>query len=150
MAFDNSNSADLTALKNEYVNDPESIGYAAANGTTRAILALLNVAANNTTNATVNRPTDELLISEVAAVIDPTEYAALSEYEKEWVKMFINRENGADIKEYQAMFLAIFANGTTSRTDAIALRVKAASRAEQLFGVNTVITRNDLIKAKES
>ena len=31
-----------------------------------------------------------------------------------------------------------------------ALQQKDASRAEELFGVNTVITRNDFIQARES
>lgn len=150
MAFDNTNPTDLAALKSEYINDPEAIGYAAANGTTKVILSLLNDAANNATGATVNKPSEELDIPEIAAVIDSTEYDALSAFDKEWVKMFINKPAEEMLKPYRAKFLEIFGNGTATRTAVLALRRKSASRAEELFGVNTVITRHDLILAREN
>lgn len=150
MSFDAKNPADLAALKSEIDVDPVSIGYGTANGTTAIVLSMLNDADKNTTNATTTRPLNEIKISEVSVVINSAEFTALTEFQKLWVEMFINRSDGTNIKDYKVGFLSIFSNGSATRTAAAALQQKQASRAEELFGVNTIISRNDFIQARES
>ena len=150
MSFDAKNLSDLAALKSEIETDPQAIGYSTSNGTTALILSMLNDSAKNTTSAKTTRPLDEIKISEASTIINSTEFSALNEFQKLWVEMFINRSDGTDIKDYKVGFLAIFLNGSATRTAAAALQQKDASRAEELFGVNTVITRNDFIQARES
>lgn len=153
MAFDADNATHRSEMRDELANDPQSIGYAAVSGVTRDLLALLNDPANHPGSPTTNRPTEELDIPEVAGVIDADEYAALPVYDQEWVKMFISRPETVTLRPYQAKFLSIFpASGTppvgNTRPAVLALLSKAASRAEELWGVNTVITRNDLNRAR--
>ena len=150
MSFDAKNLVHLALLKSELDVDPEGIGYGTANGTTAIVLSMLNDAAKNTTGATTARPLDEIKISEASTIINSAEFSALTEFQKLWVEMFINRSDGTNIKDYKVGFLAIFLNGSATRTAAVALQEKDASRAEELFGVNTVITRNDFIQARES
>jgi len=150
MAFDRTDAADLAALKSEVTNDPTGMDYAAVSGQTKPLLELLNDPDKNISNDTINRPTEELDIPDIAAVIDEDEFAALSEYDKVWVTMFINRPAEEMLKPFQSKFLEVFPNGSTTRTAALALREKDASRAEVLFGVNTVISREDWFAARDS
>ena len=153
MAFDRDNPTDLATLKNEVSGDPAAMDYAgkAAGGqNTDDLLRMLNTASENVGGENINRPTEELDIPDLAEVIDSSEYAALSEYDKEWVKMFIDRPAAELLKPYQAKFLAIFGAGSATRTAALALRSKPATRAEVLFGVNTVISRQDWFAARDS
>lgn len=149
MAFDRTNPSHLLALKNEVNLDPAGMGYIPSGGTID-ILNLLNLAENNVGGDTVLRPTEELDVPDIAAIISPAEYAALSEYDKEWVKMFINKPAEEMLRPYQSKFLQLFPNGSVTRTAALALRPKPASRSEVLFGVNTFISRDDWFAARDS
>lgn len=149
MAFNRNNQADLTALKNEVINDPAALGYAAVADVTASLLAKLN---DNTLTggATVNRDIDVITVTDVAGIIDSGEYDALSAYNKEWVKAFIQQGNNATVKDYKDKFLELFPVATsTTGAAANGLRSKAASRAEILFGADTVITRYDWIAARD-
>lgn len=150
MAFNIKKPADLATLKAEINTDPAGMGYSAVRGETKKTLDKLNFASNNVGTDSINRPTEEIDIPDIAGVIDPVEFAALSEYDKEWVKMFINQPFDAALKPFQAKFLAIFKAGTKTRAAAMGLRSKPASRAEVLFGVNTVLTREDYFAARDS
>ena len=143
MPFDQSNAADLTALKTEVETDPSGRGYIAQAGNTFQQVDLLN----EDIGAAVTVPTEDLNIPDIAAVIDATEYGALSDYDKEWVKMFINQPVEIGLKQFQAKFLSLFGNGSATRTAALALKDKTGSRAEELFGAGTRITRGDLLEA---
>ena len=149
MAFDNTDPIQLAALNSEVTEDPIGIGYSAVINNTRAVLEKLNDPAQNVGGETINRPIEELTISEVAGVIDSVEYDALSAYDKEWVKMFITRPLGENLTLYQTKFLALFGPASDTRNAANALRVKNASRAEILFGVNTFISRVDWVTARD-
>ena len=139
MAFDQTDPADLAELKTEWENPR----YAAVLGETQNLLDLTNLPENNPGGESINRPTEELDISDIAAVIDTAEYAALAEYNKSWVRMFISRPDDVKLKPYQTKFTQIFPPGTATLTGALALRAKLAGRAEVLWGVNTKITRSD-------
>jgi hypothetical protein len=148
--FNVKNPAHLTALKTEVTTDPIGQDYASAQGATQGILDKLNIPANNVGGDSINKPTEELDIPDIAGAIDAAEYALLSEYDKRWVDMFINRPVEERLKPYQAKMLSLFTNGSVTRTAILGLRSKPASRAEVLFGVNTVISRDDWIQARES
>ena len=79
-----------------------------------------------------------------------SEYAALLEYDKEWVKMFINRPADEPLKPHQAKFFVLFGNPSVTRTAMLALISKPASRAAIISHVNTVISRDDWIAARDS
>ena len=146
MAFDRNNAADLAALKSEVQTDPAARGYAAVAGDTSALLKLLN----EDSGESVQIPTEDLDIPDIAAVIDATEYAALSEYDKEWVRMFINQPVEIQLKQFQTKFLAIFPQGSVTLAAVVALRDRTGSRAEKLFGAGTEINRSQWIAARDS
>ena len=87
--FDVNDSAHLLIVKEEYTNDPQSIGYAGANETTEEILKLFNAPASNTTGATVGVPFDEYPLYEAITEVDNAEYQALAEFDKEVIKGII-------------------------------------------------------------
>ncbi len=151
MAFDVTNPSDLAALKDEVILDPVGVGYD-VNGPTRDIVFLLNDADSNPTSATVTKPVEDLQISDVAFAIVTTEYGGLDEYYKEWVKSFIAMDEDAELAPHVSMFLKVFTNGNAPQTRAAitAARQKDASRAEELFGVNTVLTEEDWFAARDS
>ena len=146
--FDGNSEADLLALNSEVTTDPISMGYVLNN--TPTLVDQLNNPDSNVGPTESTRTIDDVLISEVSEVIDQTEYAALPEYDKEWLKAFISLDIRSEIRNYKSKMLAIFPAGTTTRTAIVdLLDVADSSRAEVLFGWGSVITRNDLIKARE-
>lgn len=150
MAFNRENPTHLATLKTEVNADPTGMDYAAAQGETKVILAKLNDPDLNVGNDTINRPTEELDIPDIAAVIDETEYASLSEFDKIWVQMLINQPADVMLKPFQSKFVEVFPNGSATLTAVLALRQKDASRAEVLFGVNTEISKQDWFAARDS
>ena len=148
MPFDVTDPADLLALQSEINTDPAAVGYVPYLDATNTLLDLLNNPAHNPGSPTINRPIEELDIPDVAGAIVDAEYGALSEYGKVWVTMLINRPAEEALLPYRDKFLDLFNAQSTTRANVQALRVKLASRAETLFGVNTVITRPELIAAR--
>lgn len=146
IVFDRENPADLAALKAEIQTDPLLLGYSSAT-TTQGILDIIN---DQTPAYPVTIPTEDLDIPDVAAVIDPGEFSALGEYDKQWVIMFINQPAEVPLKPLQAKFLSLFGPGSNTRTAVLALRDTTGSRAEVLFGKGTIITRSDYIAARDS
>ena len=148
MAFDRNNPADLQALQNEMNADPEGIGYVIGGTTFSTQLINQRPSPSGTTDS--QRQLDDVAVSEVAEVIDEAEYAALDEYDKDWVRTFIAQPNDATLRPYKGKFLEVFPNGTTTRTNATALLTVAnSSRAEVLFGTYTVISSTDWVAARD-
>lgn len=147
MAFDRTDSADLTALQSELQTNPNGQTYNL--DITNQVLDELNNPANNVGSPTIQQEIEDLDIPDIAAEIDSTEFAALDAYDQEWVRMFINRPIDEPLQPYRAKFLAVFGAGSNTRTDVTALLTRPASRAEILFGVNTVISRADFIAARD-
>ena len=69
MSFNRNDPADLLTLKTEVNTDPTAMDYAAA-GNTSALLKKLNDPAENVSGDTINRPTEELDVPDIAAAID--------------------------------------------------------------------------------
>lgn len=147
--FSATKPADLLALKTEINTDPKGMGYV-LDITKAGILDRLNDPTLNVGGENINKNVEDVDIPEISAVIDTAEYDLLSAYDKQWVNMFINRPISERITPYKSKLLQIFGAGSTSRTKMLALLPKPASRAEILFGVNSVITRDDWIMARES
>ncbi len=141
--FDASDPADLAALKSEVETDPIGQDYASAQGGSAIVLGKLNDPGQNSGGESINRLVGDLQVPEIAGVIDEAEYASLNEYQKEWVKMFIAQSADVTLRQFVEKFTDIF-DGSQTLIDALALRDKLASRAEVLFGVNSIITRQSL------
>jgi len=142
MPFDNENTADLTALKVEVTTDPENIGYNLHD--TASLLAGLKTE----TSETIKRDIESITIPEIAGIIVASDYTASNAYDKEWIKMFIRQTPDTSLKDFLPKFQEVF-NGKSTLTAAVALRNRTARREEVLFGIDTNITRKDLIFAKE-
>jgi len=149
MAFSIENPTNLATLKNEIISDPINMGYN-VDITQVGIIDKLNSSASNVGGENINKNVEDIDIPEISAVIDATEYGTLNAYDRQWIQMFINRPINELITPYKAKLLSIFPSGTTTRTAMLALLPKPATRAEILFGVNTIITRDDWITARDS
>ena len=147
--FDKENAADLLALKTEVNTDPISMGYT-PDAMDDGVVFLINDVSSNAVPEQITRPLDDIAIAEVAGIIDGTEYDALTAYNKAWVQSLINRAEGDSIVPYKDKFLDVFGAGSVTRTAAVALLPKDATRAEVLFGINTVITNADWVAARDS
>lgn len=156
MAFDRTNPTDLIALRDEVANDPISMGYAAVSGQTKKTLDLLNLSENNVGTD----PADfigEIFTSEVALdVIDPDEAtvgAKFSEGQARWLDYLFSAADslGANFKLFETKFRALFADyaPTSTTLDSLDARTRKLSRIERLFGVGTVITRDDWFAARD-
>ena len=147
--FDKTDPADLAALKSEVNTDPISMGYV-PDAMDDGVIFLINDVASNVGNDQINRPLEEVKMSETAGIIDQTEYDALAAYDKAWVDSLIARGEDEIMTPYKDKFLAVFGAGSVTRTAATALLPKDATRAEVLFGINTVITNADWVAARDS
>jgi hypothetical protein len=134
---------DYVALKNEFVTDPRSYGYAPfwANGQDWKLAELIN----EIRAIPINR--DIIPAHEIFEAIVPTEWVALSVQEKERIRLLLGMGDvnvrGANTR---ASFQAAFATGTQTRTNLTALLTRNGSRAEELFGVS--ISWDDIAKAR--
>jgi hypothetical protein len=143
MAFDRSNQDDLTALRNEILNDPLTLGYAPESGDIRNITELINGGGRS-----VTKPIEMLTVAEISGAIDSAEFASLAEYNKEWVKSVINQPADSPVSRYRVKFLSVFGSGSPTRLAVQALLSTTGSRAEELFGIGTKISKEDWFAAR--
>lgn len=146
--FDATDPTDLLALQQEVTIDPAGQGYAEAAGTAD-LLDRLNNPARNAAPQNVQQPVEVLTVPAVAGVINAGEYDALGAYNRAWVQMLITRPATEPLAPYSAKFLAVFPAGSATRTAVINLLARPASRAEVLFGIDTVISRDDWFAARD-
>ncbi len=174
MAFDRTDPADLLALKNEVNNDPEGLGYAAVVNVTADLLNLLNLPENNPqVNDTVNVPFDEFPIIDALDEIDNDEYKALQGVHKTNIDSIIrvgvarsDPNAGGGVSYFgsvKRLFRKAFNNLDPALIDPVPAnnqsktwlavkddRARQASRAEALFGRDTVLSREDWFAARDS
>jgi len=150
MPFDRKNPADLAKLKNELVADPVKIGFPAVIHKTEDVLSKFNTEAENKSRATVSKPRADMTIQEVAGVINADDYGALSQYDREWVKALIGQPHDSALGGFEAKFNSVFPNPGNTHNAVEAALIKPATRAEELFGYGTKISRDDFIIARES
>lgn len=136
--------AQVVMLQNELATDPASLGYAphvaASHDGTLADLI------NSVSVLDVDRrliPTYEILGATVSA-----EFAVLGAADKQWYQLMIA---GGQIDVSNAnvrnMLQNMFAGGTQTRANLVALIKRKGSRAEQLFGLGFLIDASMIAQA---
>lgn len=124
---------DLQILKTELATDPLALGYAGKTAAQKASLL-------NTTQRTISRT----LINayEIINATVPAEWAALTADEKNrYATLTGAGQVDASNANVRAAFLAMFAAGTTTRSNLAALQNQTVSRAVEL-GLGTVTEQN--------
>lgn len=155
MAFDKTNASDLASLKDEVQSDPEGVGYAAVVEQTSLLLDLLNLPENNPqASDEVNVPFDEFLIIDAIDEINAGEYDALTGRDKTIVDAIIqsgiSTPNVLKFGPVKKLFRRAFGTGSTTWGNVKDDRKRQASRAEALFGRDTVLSREDWFAARDS
>jgi hypothetical protein len=135
----------LPALKTELTTDPTGIGYAQMDATQREAAINLPRAGISVNRGTI--PPQELVEAVVRTEM-PTNAA-----DRDWLLMVVAGERvrvdtGSAVR---SGLLAIFGAATTTRANLTGASSKTpASRAEQLFGINAVVSYNDIRQAMEA
>jgi hypothetical protein len=151
-------SINYSTLQTELQTDPTSLGYSpyVANGNDIKLCELMNVTQSG---ITVRR--DSITSKEIVEAIDVADYTALpgsptaAQLSSErrylgWMQGAIAVENLRLLNDdgsntpVVSNFLTMFPSGTSTRNRLLTLAVREGSRAEQLFGSNTVINPTDI------
>ena len=152
MAFDITNPDDLAALKLEVTTDPVGVGYD-VNGPTKFILDNLNDPENNPGSETTGAPLTTRVLWEIAAdnSDDMTPHGQFSVGDQFVMQQLfeISQSPDDDLSWARAKVLQLFPAQDGIAQDINAL-LRAMSRAEVLFGVDTTITQNDWFAARDS
>lgn len=136
-------------LATEIDNDPQALGYATLLAQTNgpeAVAGRLNEA--GASGETLFK--SYVAIEDVLAAIVATEFNSLTAAQKTACDMFLrgDRVKSGDAN-LRTTIAGLFAGGTTSRANLIALASRAASRAEALWGEGTVVSAQDVGSALE-
>lgn len=159
MSFDRNDPADLAELKAEATNDPDAIGYTVlTDGDTNKFLGEINTKGGYT----VEKPKISAAAVRSATTFDA--YDGLLNPEQQWLQ-WLTGSNGFDEEnldvndEIKQKFAgiptanqSIWATGERTEMNAAmsALINVPASRAEDLWGYNTTISRDDWFAARDS
>lgn len=136
---------DYAELKTELETDPKGLGYAGTSDPEAA--ALLNEIGGSSEK--INR--DHIDGQEMMAVVVISEYASLSVMQRTaWMAIISAGTGMVDVNNAGtvAQVLAVWADGTTTRENLIALRKRDASRAEVLFGQGQAVGFLDVGRAR--
>lgn len=155
-------AAQLLALKNEINNDPRGYGFVALNaaGNDQGISDNINTVRDGTnppTNPTaaggnadghISINKGSISTQDLLEALTETDVAALTQGQRDWIMLVasgtrVRVDSGSSAR---AGLLALFSSGT-SHNNLIATATRNGSRAEELFGVNTVITIADIAAA---
>ena len=127
----------LEALKDEIVNDSEGIGY--KNGTWKAHQVVADLINDPALGATITRKL--IQSSELKASFDLDEFVALSQGERDYLLCLISGEGPIDANEALILsaLTSMFGAGSTTSTTLLTKIQRQGSRAEILWGENTII-----------
>ena len=147
MAFDQTDSADLLALKTEVTTDPLGLGYNPDNS--NDVVKILNDPAANTGGETANQTlTPRILLEQV--VLADYDSNQVTDGERRYIEAFFNRQNlDENIDAFRNKIRDAFKTNSTTVANIDAL-VRPLSRAEVLFGADTVLSRSDWLAARDS
>ena len=152
--FNRDKANQLLALKQEVANDPEGLGYAAVVEVTSELLALLNTPESNPQVADqVPVPFDEFAMVDAVDEITNADYDALNGRKKAVVDAIINAAMANPELTFghaKKPFRNAFGVSSTTWLNVKDDRMRQASRAESLFGRDTVISREDWFAARDS
>lgn len=156
MSFDRTDPADLLALKTEVNTDPDSLGYNAS-VTQEGVLDVINLP-----RSAYSRPKDKVSSAVIRSGTTYDAYDGLAIDEQEWLR-WMTGSNGAveenmpvtpDLRERLigdgGTSIWAPADRTAMETVMLAIFTSDGSRAEDLFGVGTSISRDDWIAARDS
>lgn len=134
---------DYPALATEIQTDPKTLGYAGKED--GEISVLLNTV--GLSGETITK--QYIALDEAVAAVVRTEYTALTNADKDAWRDLVTaaqriKTGSANMRTTMA---SIFASGTTSRANLVALATRSASRGEVLFGEGTTVTADDVARA---
>ena len=138
---------DLTALRDEIVNDPLAKGYKDPGGSWKGDGTIADLFNQVVPSQAVDR---ELVPAhEIIAAVDPSEWAALTAEQK---RIFQTIAGTGDVNvsaaNVRSAFGALFPAGTTTRNNLIALQQRDGNRAEILWGEGTIVHHLDVAAAR--
>ena len=152
MSFDNTDPVQVAELKSEVETDPIGMGYNPTGGTP-PLLGLLNEPESNVGGETIGADFTSDLVMQV---IDPDELTVANKFPEgnaRWLDYLMSAASSiSNFADFEVKFRALFANYTPSSNtiDALDAELQLISRAEVLWGVDTVITKADWLIARDS
>lgn len=134
---------DAAALADELNNDPDGIGYAAALAS-NDYNALRDLLAERRNQYSVFRAS--VPMGDVYGAVDwDGDFLNLSAEQRDAFRLVTSTDTlDAVSQNIQDVFTSFFPGGSETRTALLELVQRDASRAEDLFGVGTVITSTDI------
>ncbi len=139
----------LLALKNEIVNDSNSVGYKTSPTVWKADQAIVDLISDPTNGAQITRK--QVIANEIVASIDLAEYAALTMPQRQYLDLLTQTAADEFIDANEATILnaltTIFGPGTASRASLLAKLQRQGSRAEVLWGEGKNVTAGEVGRA---
>jgi hypothetical protein len=144
MAFDRDNTTQLQQLYDERTLDPLTMNYPANDD---AFVSRINDPARNVGGETVSREFDVLAMMDA---LDPTDFDAQQTVTgaANYVATLVNLGAYESITDYEQKFRSLFAANSGTIT-ALNTQTSPISRAQVLWGVDTVIVVDDWITARQ-
>ena len=139
MAFNGQNPVHISELGDELNNDPQSIGY--ATHITSGAHSTLAFMLNDTATYSASVDVEFITAIEAQAAVDDSDFDALNANDlRRWL-IIISLRDGIPVKNanIRAQVLAIWAPGTTTRSNLAGLQTKTGTRAEELWGDGSFI-----------
>ena len=142
----------LTALTAEIQSDPNAYGYAAfvAEGNDQGIADLLNLRRDGVSapGAAITVYRNDVRKAEIIGAFVVTDYDALTAARRDLVGAILQLDVvDATDATLRSNLAAVFAAGTTTRANLVAMAQRAGSRAEALFGTGAFIAHQDVARA---
>ena len=156
MAFDRTNPADLAALKAEVNTDPDALGYDQS-VTQDGVLDIINLA-----RTAYTQQKEKVSAAAIRSGTSYDGYDGLAIDEQEWLRWMtgsngFEEENMPVTADLRARLTgdggtSIWAPADRTAMEAAMVAVfdRDGSRAEDLFGIGTTISRDDWIAARDS
>lgn len=139
-------------LKAEIVNDPAGLGYKKAMTANDWLLDNTMVNLINQKTTTLTR--EKIKSTEIRALIGFEDYIALDVDQRDWIKFFVigDADLTLNIETIKQLSLTassggIWKDNSTMPEKIIGLLQYVGSRAQQLWGQETVITESDISRA---
>lgn len=143
-------ASDLSAIKAELQNDPKTLGLTVLPADDEANANKLNEVRPE---LTIDR--ESIPASEISKAIDRDEFNALSAADRQWIQMItssgsVNPKQGGEVYEG---ILQLFAAGTESRTNLVAILKEPANRINQMHKTGLLqaggsVTPSDISQAR--
>ncbi len=144
MAFDRTNPTQLAELQSELTNDPISMGYSQISSAAQ-LSAIISDPDDNVGNDTTGADFTKELVLQVIEPDDLTVGGQFTQGELEWVSLMMAGD--ADISQFKAKFSGLF-QANTDTVNNLNAQVMAISRAEVLWGLGSIVSKQDILAAQ--